>query len=71
MLQWTITGVVVLHLLLVPGFAFLTGGLHIWEQNMQPHATQLNHSLLSIGYVLEIPPYTFWAQIEHTGLLLS
>jgi hypothetical protein len=49
MLQSTITGVVILHLLLIPGFAFLTGGARIWEQNLRPHATQLNHSLLTIG----------------------
>lgn len=42
-------GVVILHLLLVPGTAFLAGGAQIWEQNLHPHTTQLNHSLLTIG----------------------
>ncbi len=41
----------ILHLLLVPGTAFLTGGAQIWEQNLHPHTTQLNQSLLIIGYV--------------------
>jgi Ca2+:H+ antiporter len=45
------TGVVLLHLLLVPGTAFLTGGARIWEQHLKPHPTQLNHSLLTLGLV--------------------
>lgn len=44
-------GVVVLHLLLIPGTAFLAGGAQIWEQNLHPHPTQLNHSLLAAGCV--------------------
>ena len=44
-----ITGVVVLHLLLIPGTAFLVGGTTIWEQDLHPNATQLNHSLLAVG----------------------
>lgn len=42
-------GVVLLHLLFVPGVAFLTGGAHIWYQNLHPHPTQLNQTLLTIG----------------------
>jgi len=44
-----LVGVVLLHLLLLPGTAFLTGGARIWEQNLHPHTTQLNASLLTIG----------------------
>jgi hypothetical protein len=45
-------GVVLLHLLFIPGVAFLTGGARIWEQNLHPHPTQLNHTLLTIGCVI-------------------
>lgn len=43
-------GVVLLHLLLIPGVAFLAGGTRIWHQHLNPHSTQLNHSLLTVGY---------------------
>lgn len=49
LLKATIVGVVVLHLLLVPGTAFATGGARIIQQDLHPHATELNHSLLTLG----------------------
>jgi len=49
LLKATIVGVVVLHLLLVPGAAFATGGARIIHQDLHPHANKLNHSLLTIG----------------------
>lgn len=49
LLRATIVGVVILHLLLVPGTAFATGGLRIIHQNLHPHANELNHSLLILG----------------------
>jgi Ca2+:H+ antiporter len=48
-------GVVLLHLLLIPGTAFLTGGVRIWEQQLHPHRSQLNLTLLTVG---SMPP--FW-----------
>ena len=51
LLKATIIGVVVLHLLLVPGVAFATGGARIIQQDLHPHANELNHSLLTIGRV--------------------
>ena len=48
-LQSTIVGVIVLHLLLIPGTAFLIGGSGIWEQHLHPHLAQLNNSLLTVG----------------------
>ena len=47
--RMNLVGVVVLHLLLIPGTAFLVGGTTIWEQDLHPNATQLNHSLLAVG----------------------
>jgi Ca2+:H+ antiporter len=50
------TGVVLLHLLLIPGTGFLTGGVHVLHQHLDPHQSQLNQSLLIIGYeVLHLP----------------
>ena len=45
------SGVVILHLLLVPGAAFLAGGVTQETQLLAPQ-TDLNHSLLVIGCVL-------------------
>lgn len=42
-------GVVILHLLLIPGAAFITGGAKIVHQQLHPHFTQLNHTLLTMG----------------------
>jgi len=49
LLRSTIVGVVILHLLLVPGTAFVTGGARIIQQDLHPHSTELNHSLLTLG----------------------
>ncbi|KAN0135210.1 H+/Ca2+ exchanger Vxc1-like protein [Lactarius tabidus] len=51
LLQSTIIGVVLLHLLLVPGTAFFTGGARILEQQLHPQRSQLNHTLLTVGWV--------------------
>lgn len=44
-----VIGVILLHLLLIPGVSFLAGGAQIVQQHLDPHSTQLNHSLLTIG----------------------
>ncbi|GJE95944.1 calcium/proton exchanger-like protein [Phanerochaete sordida] len=64
LLQATIIGVVVLHLLLVPGTAFLAGGATIWEQNLHPHPTQLNHSLLAVGVLTILLPTALFASLD-------
>lgn len=64
LLQSTITGVVVLHLLLIPGAAFFTGGARIWEQDLHPAHTQLNHSLLTVGVLALLLPATFYAAVS-------
>ena len=46
LLHSTVVGVVLLHLLLVPGTSFLTGGSHHWQQKLDPHRARLNHMLL-------------------------
>ena len=47
----SILGVVLLHLLLVPGTSFLVGGARVWEQKLHPHRSQLNLTLLTVGSV--------------------
>ncbi|KAI0085228.1 hypothetical protein BDY19DRAFT_996943 [Irpex rosettiformis] len=66
LLQSTLIGVVILHLLLIPGTAFLTGsgGARVWEQDLHPHSTQLNHSLLAIGVLAILLPTAFFASLD-------
>ncbi|KIJ33173.1 hypothetical protein M422DRAFT_35554 [Sphaerobolus stellatus SS14] len=64
LLQSTLSGVVLLHLLLVPGVAFLTGGARIWQQNLHPHPTQLNQTLLTIGVLSLLIPTAFFAALN-------
>ncbi|KAK7681725.1 hypothetical protein QCA50_015072 [Cerrena zonata] len=70
-LQSTLVGVVILHLLLIPGTAFLAGGAQIWEQNLHPHPTQLNHSLLIIGVLAILLPTAFFAALDRGALGVS
>ncbi|KAF7793301.1 hypothetical protein EIP86_004413 [Pleurotus ostreatoroseus] len=53
-LQSTIIGVIVLHLLFVQGASFLFGGIQLQGQGqaLHTHRTDMNRSLLTIGYVL-------------------
>ncbi|KAI0300648.1 hypothetical protein B0F90DRAFT_394585 [Multifurca ochricompacta] len=67
LLQSTIAGVVLLHLLLVPGTAFLTGGARIWEQQLHPQRSQLNHTLLTVGVLALTIPVAFFAAIDTTN----
>ncbi|ETW78302.1 H+/Ca2+ exchanger Vxc1-like protein [Heterobasidion irregulare TC 32-1] len=64
LLQSTIAGVVLLHLLLVPGTAFLVGGARIWEQQLHPTRTQLNHTLLTLGVLALVVPAAFFAALD-------
>ena len=68
LLQSTIVGVVILHLLLVPGVAFVTGGAQMWEQNLHPHLSQLNHSLLTLGVLALVLPAAFYASLSRGSL---
>jgi len=68
LLQSTILGVVLLHLLLIPGVAFVTGGARVMEQDLHPHLTQLNHTLLTIGVMTLLLPAAFFAALDR-GIL--
>ncbi|KAI0694055.1 hypothetical protein BC835DRAFT_1406559 [Cytidiella melzeri] len=56
--------VVILHLLLIPGTAFLAGGAQILEQSLHPHHTELNHSLLAVGVLTILLPTAFFASLD-------
>ncbi|TFK73012.1 hypothetical protein BDN72DRAFT_762300 [Pluteus cervinus] len=64
LLQSTVLGVVILHLLLVPGVAFMAGGARQLTQELHPHLTQLNHTLLTIGVLSLLLPAAFFAGID-------
>ncbi|KAJ7283479.1 hypothetical protein C8J57DRAFT_1292671 [Mycena rebaudengoi] len=64
LLQSTVIGVVLLHLLLIPGVAFITGGARIIEQELHPHLSQLNHTLLTIGVMTLLLPAAFFAAMD-------
>lgn len=61
----------ILHLLLVPGLAFLFHGARIWEQSLHPAQTQLNNSLLTVGCVTnQIYMYFQWLILTSSVLAL-
>ncbi|KAJ7499240.1 hypothetical protein FB451DRAFT_1548907 [Mycena latifolia] len=64
LLQSTLIGVVLLHLLLIPGVAFVTGGARVLEQDLHPHLVQLNHTLLTIGVMTLLLPAAFFAALD-------
>ncbi|GLB33484.1 putative Ca(2) cation antiporter (CaCA) (TC 2.A.19) family protein [Lyophyllum shimeji] len=65
LLQATVVGVVILHLLLIPGAAFITGGAMIMHQDLHPHLVQLNHTLLMVGVLSLLLPAAFFAALDH------
>ncbi|KAG8726918.1 hypothetical protein FRC12_022983 [Ceratobasidium sp. 428] len=65
LLQATLIGVVLLHSLLVPGTAFLTGGSKIWAQSLKPRVTELNQSLLTIGVLALVVPAAFFTALPY------
>ncbi|KAH9036459.1 hypothetical protein EDB85DRAFT_2143038 [Lactarius pseudohatsudake] len=60
----SLVSVVLLHLLLIPGVAFFTGGARIWEQQLHPHRSQLNHTLLTVGVLALTIPAAFFAATD-------
>ncbi|KXN87954.1 Vacuolar calcium ion transporter [Leucoagaricus sp. SymC.cos] len=63
-LQSTIIGVIILHLLLIPGTSFITGGANIMSQDLTPHITELNHTLLTMGVLSLVLPAAFFAALD-------
>ncbi|KAF9268226.1 hypothetical protein L218DRAFT_602819 [Marasmius fiardii PR-910] len=66
LLQATIIGVILLHLLLVPGTAFIIDGARLLHQDLHPHLTQLNHTLLTMGVLSLLLPGAFFSVIDRS-----
>ncbi|OJT06770.1 Vacuolar calcium ion transporter [Trametes pubescens] len=64
LLQSTIAGVVILHLLLVPGTAFFVRGSKVFQQILHPHHASLNPSLLMTGVLAIMLPTAFFAALD-------
>ncbi|EJD34456.1 hypothetical protein AURDEDRAFT_76175 [Auricularia subglabra TFB-10046 SS5] len=68
LLQITVVGVVLLHILLVPGVAFFTGGANIIKQELHSGKTQINHTLLTLGVMAVAVPAAFFAALDRGSL---
>ncbi|KAH8830553.1 hypothetical protein DL96DRAFT_1785625 [Flagelloscypha sp. PMI_526] len=64
LMQSTVVGVIVLHLLLIPGVSFVVGGSRVVHQELNQHITELNHSLLTIGVLTLIIPLAFFTALD-------
>lgn len=64
LLQSSIIGVVVLRLLLIPGVSFIVGGTRVASQELHPHITGLNHSLLTTGVLAFLLPIAFFTALD-------
>ncbi|KAJ7087170.1 hypothetical protein B0H15DRAFT_781584 [Mycena belliarum] len=63
LLQSTIVGVVLLRLLLVPACSFITGGARVPSQELHPHQSELNQTLLTTGVLAILLPAAFFAAL--------
>ncbi|KAI0660192.1 hypothetical protein C8Q70DRAFT_80933 [Cubamyces menziesii] len=64
LLQSTIVGVVVLHLLLVQGTTFFIGGTRTVKQTLGDHQVAINPSLLMVGVLSVVLPTTLFAALD-------
>ncbi|KAJ3782655.1 hypothetical protein GGU10DRAFT_275156 [Lentinula aff. detonsa] len=67
LLQSTIVGVVLLHLLFVPGIAFIIGGAKLIYQSLSPHSAQLNHILLLMGVLTLLLPTALFNTLQDSN----
>lgn len=68
LLQITGVGVILLHILFVPGVTFFLGGAHIIEQELHSGKTQINHTLLTLGVMALVVPTAFFAALDRGNL---
>ncbi|KAI0367920.1 hypothetical protein BV20DRAFT_1054488 [Pilatotrama ljubarskyi] len=64
LLQSTIVGVVVLHLLLIQGVAFCVGGSQTVQQQIDPNQAAVNPALLMAGVLSIVLPTSFFAALD-------
>ncbi|KAJ6539025.1 hypothetical protein B0H19DRAFT_960734 [Mycena capillaripes] len=67
LLQSTIVGVVLLRLLLVPACAFIAGGARVAAQELHPHLSELNQTLLTTGVLTILLPAAFFAALNSSS----
>ncbi|KAJ7179439.1 hypothetical protein C8R46DRAFT_1073775 [Mycena filopes] len=67
LLQSTIVGVVLLRLLLVPACAFIAGGARMAAQELHPHLSGLNQTLLTTGVLTILLPAAFFAALNSSS----
>ncbi|THV05425.1 hypothetical protein K435DRAFT_105482 [Dendrothele bispora CBS 962.96] len=58
------TCVILLHLLMITGAAFLTGGARVVHQDLHPTITQPNHTLLIMGVLALLLPTAFFTALD-------
>ncbi|KAH8827594.1 hypothetical protein DL96DRAFT_1463828 [Flagelloscypha sp. PMI_526] len=68
LLQATIIGVVLLRLLLVPGAAFIVGGVRVRHQEIKSKYLELGQTLLVIGVMALLLPVAFSAALRTTQI---
>ncbi|KAJ4472995.1 hypothetical protein J3R30DRAFT_3296562 [Lentinula aciculospora] len=64
LLQSTLVGVTLLHLLFVPGITFIVGGAKLVYQELNPHIAQLNHTLLITGVLAMVLPFALYTTLQ-------
>ncbi|KAJ4473014.1 hypothetical protein J3R30DRAFT_3513928 [Lentinula aciculospora] len=67
LLQATVIGVILLHLLFVPGIAFIIGGAKLIYQSLNPHSAQLNHILLLMGVLTLLLPTALFTTLQNSN----
>ncbi|KIY62198.1 hypothetical protein CYLTODRAFT_427084 [Cylindrobasidium torrendii FP15055 ss-10] len=71
LLQSVLIGVVVLHLLLIPGASFITGGARVGHQELHTHSDEMGHTLLAIGVLSLLLPAAFFSSMTHGDNITS
>ena len=69
LLQSTIVGLVILHLLCIPGVSYFTGGLDIAEMELITGPNELNHTLLILGVMSLVLPTAFFTALDRGALV--
>lgn len=64
-------GVILLHLLLVPGMSFFTEGARVFSQELDQDITELNQTLLTMGVLSFLIPTAFFNALDGRGATVS
>lgn len=59
-----LAGVILLHLLLVPGMSFFTEGARVVSQELDQDITEMNHTLLTMGILSFLIPAAFFSALN-------